>query len=582
MGAIMIVDSHQNTLLTERSLAIFEDKGFSLPKIFSIGNWVVYIYPKQMLSLSNWRSDGEKHLFSVGTPVYGKREYSDTLDEIFSALKESRFDYSLLYGAFALFYWDGFRIRLYLDDMGQYPIYRSINDGVYTSSFLACAAAQAGSLHLNRFAVLEKLCTGMVTGTDTLFSEVSRVAVSGFADTQIPLLLGGNSLPLDLPKSGFDKTIPQSADRQLETLRNHLLQMKSNVALYGADMGLSGGYDSRLLLALLADMDREHLSVHSHQTGDAHNKELIIAQQMASHYNLSVQIVPTVPLWELDVDSIMNELRENMLLFDGCSDSHYGTFGRTYSKEYRKAVSAGKRILFTGLSGEIYRNYRKIVKPVIWRSYLDTYVFFCTVRSPFRTLAVRRRLRAYITRKATYAMGRKPGLFVFPRFVQHYNVCVRLPHKAGCAASAFNQLMLYDAPCSHRAAAVSAAYARYIIGADALLEAEMIRRLNPVLFSLPVTKTDYSYMGVTPFHVELKKRVFALLPMSIIRWRKRKSQSTEDGVSYLKKCPDIQRALDRVQELLGKEINLKALIESSQSYQNALYTCYTIDYLLKY
>ena len=571
MGAFLLCKNNTKTENIERGLLVFKEKGFEEPSVFQFGDFRLYSFRKQLLlDKQNTRTDGQIILVSVGTPIYKQKSYDETLDSVFEDLKKDQFEYTRMYGSYVLLYYDGNQIRLIMDDMQQLPIYSSCDGNVISTSFLACSKAYCGNLTLNKMACLEKLCTGMITGTSTLFEEITRSTPK-----QLPgiAIVTGKDI-LNPCRKG--KKLKLEAKKQIECLNHELDDIKSLVNEYGADIGLSGGYDSRLLYGLLHHKFGDNVSVHTHSTKGSHEKEIKIATQLADMYHKKLNVCPTIPLQSMDGLESEKILKSNVYLFDGYSDSHYGTFSSTYTKDYRNAVNSGHLVFFTGVSGEIYRNYRKISKPVFTKAYFDTYVFYCHYKKAIKDKTLAYSLRQYVIDKAYYEMDRKQFPIMTPKEVRRYNACVRLPYKASCASSAFNQLCFYDAPCSHRSAIQESIAADRVVGDDSKLEAEMILLIDNRFKNIPVVKVDTSSIGKLNFTTTLKRYFYSRLPMCVIRKRKLAKNESLIGEQIIKKSKTLRDAVEYTKDLFGEAISFECLIGNKNSYQNTVFLCRTL------
>lgn len=568
MGAFLLCKKEISPEKLEAGLRVFQEKGFGTPMESQIGDYRLLLYQKLIVIENNIRYDESLVLAAVGTPIYKRKTYTESLDAIFKDFKNGRFDYTEMYGSYILLLYDGKHIRFVFDDMNQLAVYSTDDGNVISSSFLACAKVYEGPLSINKMACLEKLCTGMITGKSTLFNEISRSLSESIYG--IEELTTANDM-LEAKRKG--KFLQREAQNQLTCLNKELDEISSLVGEYGADMGLSGGYDSRLMYGLLQNKYEDRLSVHTHYTKGAHEKEIEIATQLADMYQKKLNITPTVPLQDMENSEAEKTLKKNIYLFDGYSDSHYGTFSSTYSKEYRRAVSDGHLVFFTGVSGEIYRNYRKISKPVFTKEYFDTYVFYCHYQSALKDQGLVSSLRQYVMDKAFRAMGKKKNVIMSPGDVRRYNACVRLPYKASCASSAFNQLCFYDAPCAHREAVLESMAADHVVGDDCQLESEMILSIDPRFADIPVAKADTSSLDKPDFTTTVKRFIYSRLPMLVIRKRKLIKNETSIGIQIVMQSRKMQEAIDYTKGLIGKYISIDYLIGNKNSYQNTVFVC---------
>ena len=108
---------------------------------------------------------------------------------------------------------------------------------------------------------------------------------------------------------------------QAKALHSYFDKLK-NAASQGIDIGLSGGYDSRLALACLHKFNTGKLHLHSHATENVHQKDLEIAKQMADYIGVPCHTVPTKKL--NNSDNVEDILRKSILYFYGRSSFSIG------------------------------------------------------------------------------------------------------------------------------------------------------------------------------------------------------------------------------------------------------------------
>ena len=246
MGAFLLCKEELESENIQEGLQVFNEKGFEMPVELQVGSYRLFSFQKQLVHEANIRSDGRCILAAVGTPVYKHKSYADSLDAVFEDLKSGRFEYTGMYGSYVLMFYDGAHICFVLDDMRQMPLYSSCDGRIISTSFLACSKAYGGGLTINKMACLEKLCTGMITGTSTLFAEISRSLPESMKEIEI--IAEAHSV-LSSRRKG--EALRSEAQMQIGCLYNELDAIAPLVGEYGADMGLSGGYDSRLMYGLL-------------------------------------------------------------------------------------------------------------------------------------------------------------------------------------------------------------------------------------------------------------------------------------------------------------------------------------------
>ncbi|MFW6015260.1 MAG: hypothetical protein ACOCRK_02335 [bacterium] len=562
---------------------IFQKKDFKNYKDFKLGDWNARIYKKQFILENNWREKGDYLLLVNGTPVYKGYSYSKSLDAIINDLSNNSFNENKMYGFYFMLFWNKNKKKFNIlhDSMFQYPVYIYEEGNILSTSFLALTASIDKGININMNSLIEKLCTGFICGTDTLFKEVSKLGYNGGK----PLI--NNKYFIDITKDTYickrkinSESRIKNAKIQIDFLKKQIKSMDKNIKKYGANIGLSGGYDSRLLLSLLTPKYKKYISAHSHLTVKSHQKDFNIAKKMAESEDVNFIYKKTVPFSEQTGYEMEKTIKENIYYFDGQNDNTYGTFNCTYNKVYRKTVSSGYNVFFTGLSGEIYRNYRKISKPLILDWFINTHICYINHEKMFKGENYLKDFKKNMKNKYFHILDMNPKNIVSSRWIKEFYGQIRFPHKASCAAGAHNQLALYDAPFAHKLSLENSYKSLNVIGDDAELEEEMLRYSNKKLSSLPMTK-GFKNKGKRLFYTKILNWFYARLPMPIVKLRiKMKYNYNKNNVPYiLKNCNWLAESFEYVQKNCPN-LRLDILLNQSSSYKNLLYTCGVL-YLLR-
>ena len=102
-------------------------------------------------------------------------------------------------------------------------------------------------------------------------------------------------------------------------LRNHFENFDALHSEFQGDLGLSGGYDSRLLLACADPFLTTPVTFHTHATGNGHDKEREVAEKMAELGGSPIHLLPTSRLEELDDERLEHVVSDGLYLFDARS-----------------------------------------------------------------------------------------------------------------------------------------------------------------------------------------------------------------------------------------------------------------------
>ena len=351
----------------ERARASLTGQGFAPPVEFAAGPWRAWVYPKLGGAPATiYRQGQEGFAFATGTFFYRGRLGAKGLAAAFADWRAGRFETGALNGSFALALSAGGRMSLLIDRVGVYKVFRADDDAVLSSSFLAVAAASP-ALTADVQGVYEYVFNGATTGELTPLREVrllGRQAIYDLDDAIRPRPL------TDPPVDGCDpRPFAQQVDAMLGLLRPWFGVLGANFG-DNLDTALSGGFDSRLVLALLRGIGR-HPRVHVY--GRANDADVRVAQVIAKgegialeHQDKSLRPLPRPGDFAAVVE-------RNFQAFDGTPTD--GIFDSGADLETRLKRAQNGALMLNGGGGEIFRNFFYLpdrayrVRELLWTFY---------------------------------------------------------------------------------------------------------------------------------------------------------------------------------------------------------------------
>ena len=279
---------------------IFERKGLVRGERFSLGDWTLIQYPKMAVQAKNYHRDPDGvAVFSCGTVVYRSLGYRDSLHRLLADFRENCLDQDELIGNFSLLFFDGRLVHLLTDRLNAQHVFANDERTCVSTSFLAVAAANPTAMRLNLAALYEKLATGILISPDTLVEGIDQLN-----DEMLEGLNQANGLvaiahapmaKIRMHHGGFS----DSVNRQVAILQKYFGRFSVLEGEYHAELGLSDGYDSRLLLALSQVFDKP-IPLHSHHTLNVHESELKVSRRLAAIGGNSHTVISTVRTDEVD------------------------------------------------------------------------------------------------------------------------------------------------------------------------------------------------------------------------------------------------------------------------------------------
>ena len=368
-------------------------------------------------------------------------------------------------------------------------------------------------LTLNRDAATENLVTGGITGTETLVNEISSFSKGSF--TLFP------DIEFVLPRVGTTTDKPESeADaigRQAELLGNYFSSCGKLAAGGGADIGLTGGYDSRLVLACARE-NLDDLQVHSHFR-PAGSEEWRIARMIAEGEGISFISPEVTPPEKMDDEGLLRVIGSSFRFSDGAISLHCNWMEEYNTLEYRLSVLGNKRLGLSGIGGEQYRNQERLYgKPWIFSQWLKYSYLRKVSGRVFLTVKDEREMLARIKSKICSITGFSPGKrFICLADLKRIQNEVLIPAYRGARTDAENRHSWYLSPLADFHISTAAYGIIKFLKDSKRFEADLIRMIAPSLAAYP---TDYGYDLVRG--EPLSERIFAsafenLLPGSL-KW----------------------------------------------------------------
>jgi hypothetical protein len=291
------------------------------------------------------REDGD-FVAQTGTFYFQGKTGLQALESLFEHFDGKRFPWSSCRGHFALVLRWQRRLFLATDALGTYKIYHDRARQLFSSSFVA-VQQMLPRVTIDKQGCYEYAWNGTTFGEKTFFNEIRMLRRGTLLELTpwLNVLDEWNLTPSAPSNAGFEETAQRCA-----------AQLRDLIRIYAASPGgpfrlpLSGGYDSRLLLALLLDAGiRPELFVYGpHDSG-----EVAVAQKVARGEGLAIEhIDKSKQVPTLDVAHRMERGHD---FLDGWLEC--GVFDPGTEAGDRLARAAEDRLLFNGSVGEIYRNF---------------------------------------------------------------------------------------------------------------------------------------------------------------------------------------------------------------------------------
>ncbi len=268
------------------------------------------------------------------------------------------------------------RTEIRLDRFGGYHLFYNLDAGIVSSSFYAICSV-LGCLTLLQQSAYEFVFNGVVSGNETLFGEVALAPIGA------TIRVGAHGLEIIRPVLRVTRTFTAET-REASLCRSVALLDRYFGAIarrFGDRVGcaLSGGYDSRLILAFLR---RHGLRPRVYVYGGAGEKDVLLASQIARREGFSLDVIDKDDRPIIPPDQFAETARLNFLAAD--SYQYTGIFqnGAEIAESARRVC--GNTIAFNGGGGEIFRNFfylldgKYTIRELLWSFYSQFDPAVCT------------------------------------------------------------------------------------------------------------------------------------------------------------------------------------------------------------
>ncbi|WP_138380245.1 hypothetical protein [Luteithermobacter gelatinilyticus] len=515
MGGYLLVFGQNGPLspsptVPEKCLDVMNRAGFATPKQLTLPGLSLYYYDKLTSPGSTlFETDTGDFCFSVGTLFY-KGSYGRRASErLYKEFDPERLLPETLDGSFTAFVYKGGRLYMFSDPLGTYRQYHTADHRVWSSSFLVTVAAAKRLTPLPQ-AIYEYVFQGATYGRDTPFQEIHMTCGEKLyewnltAPSPSPVI---RNRPFSLPREAGALSRQDALAACTERLQT---QFTTLVEHFGdrIDTALSGGYDSRLMLALLFQAGaRPHIHVY----GRDQDPDVQVAKAIARGEGFPLSHTDKSHAPRPAPETYRELVERNFYVMDGLPNE--GLFDNGQNIETRRERVEHGKLALNGGGGEIFRDFfhlpdRSFEDRDVVRSFYSQYdtqdITNIFQEDTYRaTLAAK--IRAALGVKQT-RLTRTEVEAVYPCFRLRYWMGrnTSLNNRFGPALTPFTDYQLLK-------------YALQVPLQDKYhgdFEAALIRRISP---TLAVYSSDYGYdfTGPAPFRARLRNRLDIHRPIFI-------------------------------------------------------------------
>ena len=493
MGAFTLSKTEHPLINLEAQKKVFQKKGFiHAPDEFDIGDYHLLYFSKIKIGEKSILKQGNELLIGVGTFVYEQKYGKKALTEIYKSIKDGQFDIRQVAGDFLLLLYDERGMFHFFPVPGYtYNVFYDEDERLISSSFLAILEGMDRQFTVNRHAVVELLLTGNLIGPDTMLKEISRLEC-------ISIFKTGNFIhhwikpesETIFEKGRTTKGFDAAVKKQLDFLQHYFQNTKPFIQQKGLCLGLTGGFDSRLLLGAALSVG---ISPRIYSTWRAQNREEFThAKNVAEKSGLFLNYRPHVSWQEMDEESFFDLIDENFWFNDGLIRTHQLWTEEIKTRRYLNGITGDFQINSSGVGGEQYRNNARIrtQKRHAFKPWLTYEVLLKHNDNPFNHKKDLATFLVYMEAKIKALLDLDfSGGIDYLGIKRYYNEIYN-PANRTVRNNIENQLHYFLSTFTDFIVSQKAYAAIPWLGADFEFEAAMINRISPELGQIA---TDYGF-----------------------------------------------------------------------------------------
>jgi hypothetical protein len=351
MGAFVLYPAGSRRERKEKITSGLTEAGFAVSHELTGAFGAVTLFdPLQGGRESYYEAENGDFIFCVGSFLYRGKGGHEALRLMLADFNPETFNWSGTRGICTVGVFRQGKLTLFTDGLGASKIYTDRDHGVFSSAFFA-VVCHAAPVSIDAQGCYQYAWNGSVFGERTFLNEIRSVPSNTLLVLDAAVATIQKPSPYLPGENLGSKSLGDAAEAMVARLRD---LFATYAAVYGDRFytALSGGYDSRLLLAALLDAGiTPDVFVYGHPD----SKDVQVAREATARIGLNISASDNAALPEDRVpEEFPAQIARNFMVFDGWG--YAGLFSGP--QNYRSRMTrANGRIATNGSVGEVYRNF---------------------------------------------------------------------------------------------------------------------------------------------------------------------------------------------------------------------------------
>lgn len=497
MGIFVLNNSDSEEIDINSLKELGKKKGLHIYCNHKIGKYNLHLLRNE-LKKNNSYTENEFSIYSFGSFIYKDNISVNALKLYLHDYTNNEVDENFIYGSFILILVKENAIKIIREKSQISKVFKTTGKSVYSNSFLSLVFPIKKKWSLNVQSIKENVLLGYILSPKTIVDEIQEVSFD-INENNI-LFKNFSKIDFNSKKQYTSKLLKQKIISLLENQYKSISEAFKNE---NVDIGLSGGYDSRLNLAIAKEVFP--IKPHSHYK-ERKDQDLDIANKLCDKLNIELKtkrIRPAIAISnEIDLKNLIDD---SFYYYDGRVALNTGFFNEIYTRKYRKFILKETKLTLTGFGGETFRNYDfqpsgKLEIDKWLENFVFSYYNFTAMSKTKENKAFLKNVRKSISSKINI---KNTDNISFENRRKYFNE-VWLPMTYSIKSFSENQLSYFISPFINYQIKLLSPQLSKALSNDWNFQAKLIDEIDPMLSNI---ESSYGYsFNQTPFFYGVKNK----------------------------------------------------------------------------